>query len=100
MKNEFKYKLLFELYKDKPISPVNIFSREIKEKFGEIYYVRELITDIISYQVEKYGMSLCTTLNKEQRDKDLESKYLANKEWRDFCANKKRSARQNDKRKR
>lgn len=67
-----KVKLLFEMYKDKPIG-TKTFRGKIKKKYNlEISEVTELYTKIHNYQIEKYGQRLdkmvdCLTFDELRR---------------------------------
>lgn len=47
-------KLIFELYKDKPINSRKELERLCYKKYGELNY-RDLYVNIYNYQLKKYG---------------------------------------------
>lgn len=90
MKEEDKEKLVFELYKDKPLISSKVFRGKIEKKF-QLKDTSDLYAKIIKYQNKKYGFVLDSglsvgSLRKEEFEKKKQHSYkqkyqTINKEW-------------------
>ena len=90
MDEESKLKLIFELYKDKPLISSRIFRGKVEKKF-KLKDTRDLYARIVKYQNEKYGFVLESglqtgSLRKEDFEKKKQSLYkqkydFRNQEW-------------------
>ena len=74
MKEDFKLKFYFNIYKDKPLSSRAEFRIRIKKLHGEFKRLEELIKNIENYQIKKYGTTLYDWNTNNERE---EAFYLA-----------------------
>jgi hypothetical protein len=70
-----KEQLIFELYKDKPISNTTEFKKMLNGKF-KVTDVMELYVKIVNYQIDRYGMSLRNTVDMPTHEEKM---YLKDK---------------------
>lgn len=101
MDEKSKLKLIFELYKDKPLISSRIFRGKIQKKFN-LSDTRDLYTKIINYQLNKYGYVLenglsLNSLKKEDFVKKIKRNacrkyYSKTKDWQ----NEKRKERKKE----
>ena len=90
MKEEDKEKLIFELFKDKPLSSSRKFKCEVYKRY-KINTTRDLYTRLVNYQIKKYGRMLESgygvgDLSKEEFEKKKQHFYkqkyrTKNREW-------------------
>ena len=74
MKEDFKLKFYFNIYKDKPLSSRAEFRIRFKKLHGEFKRLEELIKNIENYQIKKYGTTLYDWNTNNERE---EAFYLA-----------------------
>lgn len=72
-----KEKLLFEMYKDKPIKSIKIFKTIMHEKY-KIENSTNLYAKINNYQIEKYGTNLRDRINRMTHREKLHANAKAN----------------------
>ena len=93
MKEEDKERLIFELYKDKPLNSSRVFRGKIQKKFNLID-TSDLYAKIINYQLKKYGYVLenglsLNSLKKEDFEKKIKRNacrkyYSKTKDWQNI----------------
>lgn len=69
VKEDFKLKLYFNMYKDYPIGSRDSFRGMFTKKHGRFNYLPELIYEIEIYQIKKYGSTLWSYVGYEPSKK-------------------------------